>query len=242
MQYTRPTKALIGFMVLSAIAMVSHAAWHGSEWHPYLGLLLLVVALATSRMKVKIPGVDGNMSVNLPFLMLSVVTLNVAEAILVAGASTAMQTLPQGGKELNRVQMLFNVSMMTLTSGGASLLFHRSILTRASWGSVQILLVGTAITFFLGQTLPVSLILALTEGGAVRRIWASIAQMTFPYYVVGAGVTSMVQSVSHHLGWVTSLAALPVMYGIHRSYCLYFAAAAQPGSAPLAKAASVGGR
>jgi hypothetical protein len=32
----------------------------------------------------------------------------------------------------------------------------------------------------------------------------------------------MVQAVSSHLGWGLALAAFPVMYGIHRSYKLYF--------------------
>jgi hypothetical protein len=32
----------------------------------------------------------------------------------------------------------------------------------------------------------------------------------------------MVQSVSSHLGWGLALAVFPIMYGIHRSYRLYF--------------------
>jgi hypothetical protein len=37
----------------------------------------------------------------------------------------------------------------------------------------------------------------------------------------------MVQAVSSHLGWGLALAAFPVMYGIHRSYKLYFGKMAQ---------------
>jgi len=50
----------------------------------------------------------------------------------------------------------------------------------------------------------------------------NLAQLSFPYYVVSAGVTSMVQAMTPHLGWGLALAVFPVMYFIHRSYRLYF--------------------
>jgi hypothetical protein len=56
----------------------------------------------------------------------------------------------------------------------------------------------------------------------MHRIWWNLAHLSFPYYVVSAGVTSIMQSVSHHPGWVLALAVVPVMYGIYRSYRLYF--------------------
>jgi hypothetical protein len=77
-------------------------------------------------------------------------------------------------------------------------------------------------TFFLGQTAPVAGIIKLTQGAAVRRIWVSLVQLSFPYYIVSAGLTSMVNTLSHHAGWQLTLVVFPVMYGIHRSYKLYF--------------------
>ena len=65
--------------------------------------------------------------------------------------------------------------------------------------------------------------------------------MSFPYYVVSAGVTSMVQAVGSHLGWGLALAALPVMYGIYRSYQLLFGKMAETTrTAVLVKGASAG--
>lgn len=238
MQHTRLTKAFIGFMVCAAAATIADAVLHGRGWHPYLALTLLLVAAATSRMKVTIPGINGNMSVNLPFLLLSVITLSATESILIACASTIIQTLPKDGSKLKPVRVLFNVSMMAFASGAAALLFHKQ--GGLSWASAQLLLAATTATFFLGQTLPVSVIVALTDGGAIRRIWTNIAQMSFPYYVVSAGVTSMVNSVGHHIGWLAALLLLPVMYGIYRSYRLYFARAVQ--AVTLAMSATAGAR
>jgi len=75
---------------------------------------------------------------------------------------------------------------------------------------------------FLGQTVPVARIVALTEGKTSRKLWRELAQLSFPYYVLSAGVTSMVQASGSHVGWGLTLAVFPVMFGIHRSYRMYF--------------------
>jgi hypothetical protein len=240
MTHTRLAKAFIGFMVLAAAGTIGNAVSHRQSWHPYLALTLLAVAVATSRMKVTIPGIDGNMSVNLPFLLLSVITLSATESILIVCASTLIQTLPKDGSKLKPVRVLFNVSMMTFASGAAAMLVHQKVLGGMSRFSAPLLLAAITATFFLGQTLPVSVIVALTDGGAIRRTWINIAHMSFPYYVVSAGVTSMVSSVGHHIGWLATLLLLPVMYGIHLSYRLYFARAVQAVTQPMAMAAGAG--
>lgn len=238
MTYTRLTKTFIGFMAFAAAAMIGDALVQGQGWHPALAITLLLAAVGTSRMKVGIPGVKGSMSVNLPFLLLSVIMLSATESILIACVCAITQTLPADGSKLKLVRVLFNISMMAFSCGAAGLLFHQQLLNRLTWISAPLLMAATTATFFLGQTLPVSVIVALTDGGAVRRIWANIAQMAFPYYVVSAGVTSMVSSISHHIGWIAALVVLPVMHAIYRSYRLYFMKAVNAVSAPMAMAAT----
>lgn len=222
MTLTRSAKMFIGLMVLGAAAMVIRAGALRQTWHPAVAFALLAVALATSRMKVRFPGMNGNMSVNLPFLLLAVVTTSPIEAILVAGAATIVQTLPKAGGQLMPVRMLFNVSMSAVATGTAGLLFHASSLTRLHWFSLQMLLAATTAVFFVGQTVPVSIIVALTDGGTVQRVWTSLVRLTFPYYVCSAGVTSMASSSGHTGGTAAALVLFPVMYGIYSSYMLYF--------------------
>ena len=75
----------------------------------------------------------------------------------------------------------------------------------------------------------------------MRRVWLSIVQLSFPYYVLSAGMTSMVNLVSHHFGWQAALVVFPVMYGIYHSYRLYFGRTteAEP-TKSLARAAGAG--
>ncbi len=189
-------------------------------------------------MKVKLPGINGNMSVNLPFLLTAVVNLSAAEAVVVTCVSTAVQCWPRKNAKFNPQQMAFNLSMMAFASCLASLMFHADWSRGMRVAFQPVGLVLATATLFLGQTAPVATIVALSEGKAAGQIWWSLAHLSFPYYVVSAGVTSMVQAVSSHLGWGLALAVFPVMYGIHRSYQLYFGKLAEtPRTETLVRAA-----
>ena len=240
MTLTRSAKLFIGMMVMAAAAMIAGVTFQRQIWHPVLTFTLFLAAVATSRMKVKLPGLNGNMSVNLPFLLLSVVTINATESILIGLAAIIVQTWPKRGARFIPVQLLFNISMIALACGGAGLLFHASSLTHSHWYSLQLLLAAATATFFLGQTVPVSIIVALTDGEAVRGIWSSIAQLSFPYYVISAGVTSMVSSTRHPAGSAAAVLLFPVMYGVYRSYKLYFVKEGEKENVPLALAAVAG--
>jgi hypothetical protein len=222
MNNTRQIKTFIGAMIAAAVITAGYAGLMSHALHTYFALAVLVLAAMTSRMKVKLPGINGNMSVNLPFLLTAVVSLSAAEAVVVTCVSTAVQCWPRKTAKFNPQQMAFNFSMMAFASCLASLMFHAEWLRGTHLSSSTLGLVLATATLFLGQTAPVAAIVAVTEGKAAGQIWWSLAHLSFPYYVVSAGVTTMVQAVSSHMGWGLALAVFPVMYGIHRSYRLYF--------------------
>jgi len=226
MNNTRRIKIFIGAMALAAISTAGYATFVSHSLHTYFALAVLALAAVTSRMKVKLPGINGNMSVNLPFLLTAVVNLSAAEAVVVTCVSTAVQCWPRKDAKFNPQQMAFNVSMMAFATCMASLMFHAHW-SGMQWSSSTLGLALATATLFLGQTAPVAAIVAVSEGKAAGQIWWSLAHLSFPYYVVSAGVTTMVQAVSSHLGWGLALAVFPVMYVIHRSYRVYFAGMAE---------------
>jgi len=242
MNHTRQTKMFIGAMMLAAAAAAGYAAFSSHTLHVYFALAVLALSVVTSRMKVKLPGINGTMSVNLPFLLTAAVNLSAAEAVLVACVSTAVQCWPRKDTKFNPQQMTFNLSMMTFAVCAASLIGHAQWLGGAQWTSTALGLALAGITLFLGQTVPVAGIIGISEGKAAGTIWWSLAHLSFPYYVLSAGVCSMVQAASSHLGWPLALAVLPVMYGVHRSYRLYFGKPAETGRTQvLVRAAGAGG-
>lgn len=234
---TRRVNTFIGAMVVAALGSGTYVGLASHALHPYYTLGVLALAAATSRIKVKLPGIDGNMSVNLPFLLTAAVSLSAVEAVFIACASTMVQCWPKRDAKFKPAQMLFNVSMMGFASSMATIMAH------AQWSSGPLLLALATATLFLGQTGSVAAIVTLSQGGSIPQAWWNIAQLSFPYYVVSAGVTSMMQSVSHSMGWAVALAVFPVMYGIHRSYRLYFGRVtteAAPRVVALARAAGAG--
>src|SRR5580693_8305782 len=237
----RLTKAFIVGMFLAAIAGTLYASLASHALHPAYAVAVLMLAAATSRMKIKLPGIDGNMSVNLPFLLMAVVNLSALEAVSIACLSTVVQCWPKSGRKFRPEQMLFNVSMMAFAASMANVIWNAGWLGRSAWASEPLMLASATATFFVGQTAPVAGIIKLAEGTAMRRVWLSIVQLSFPYYVLSAGMTSMVNTISHHLGWKAALVVFPVMYGIHRSYRLYFRHSEEtPRTVQLARAARAG--
>jgi hypothetical protein len=232
-------KGLIVAIVLLATATTLCAIREVHPWHHYQFLTLLVSAVLASRFKLKLPGLNGNMSVNLPFILVATVQLSLIEALLVGAASIVAQSLPQGGGKPKTVQMLFNASTTVVAVGLGSLILQLALVRQLPWVSLSLLLSLAAAGFFLVQTVPVATIISLTEGGKASKIWASIFHLSFPYYVLSAGMTSLVTAASHRMGWAIPVLVLPVMYGVHRSFRLYFSRGVEvPQNLALAKSAS----
>src|SRR5258708_28866758 len=109
-------------MALAAVACSVYASLASHALHTFYALAILALAGATSRMKIKLPGINGNMSVNLPFLLMAVVNLSALEAIVIASLSTVVQCWPKLDAKFKPEQMLFNVSMMAFAASVASLI------------------------------------------------------------------------------------------------------------------------
>ena len=233
--------AFITLVAAAGLWSMGYGLTQSANWHPQEALTLFAIAVATSRMKVKLPGLTGSMSVNLPFLLIGVAELNLMEALLVSCAAIAAQCSPKNGSKPKMSQLVFNTSLMAVATTGSWRLFHQGGYAQPAWLSGGLLLPLAVAGFFLIQTVPVSIVITLAEGGMVRKIWTNIAQMTFPYYVLSAGMASMVIAARQHVGWPVSLLLFPVMYGTYRSYQGYFGRNATV-EAPLelAKAAAAG--
>ena len=83
------------------------------------------------------------------------------------------------------------------------------------------LLMVAALVFFFANTLPISVVIAMTEGKSSRKVWSECYFWSFPYYLVGAAAVGLVGIVNRAEGWETSLLILPLIYWVYRSYRLY---------------------
>jgi hypothetical protein len=244
MNNSRLATAFITTITISGLAMLAGSlvsVLKTNALHEYQFLAMLLLGAVTSRTKVKLPGINGTMSVNLPFMMIAAAQLSLFEAVVVALVSAILQSIPKRGGQFQPVKVLFNASTIVLAAGAAAILLHNGKLVSMH---ASVALLAACSIFFLVNTLPVATIISLTEGSGMMRIWSSIIHLSFPYYVACTGVTSMVTVVSQRVGWQAPLAALPVMLLMYRSYHRYFESATKsariaPATAkPLARAAA----
>ena len=217
--------SFIAVILMSSVAMLSGSILKLHGLHRYQFLSLLIISAVASRMRVKLPGVDGTMSVNLPFMLIAAAQLSLFEAVVVAIVSAGAQCIPRAGGTFQPVKMLFSVSTMVLAAGTAGILLHNDWVISASHSFSSLPLVAACSMFFLVNTLPVATIISLTEGSHLLRVWSSICHLSFPYYLACAGITSMITAMTQLIGWQVPLAILPVMLLMYRCYCLYFSRA-----------------
>src|SRR5215470_15955106 len=160
------------------------------------------------------------MSVNFLFILLGVLELSLPETLVIGCAASLTQSVWQLHGRLDPVKVLFNVCGMMANASSLTYLTYHSLVGK--FGSNKpILLMVSALVFFFANTMPISLVIALTEGKSSRRVWSECYFWSFPYYLVGAAAVGLVGIINRSAGWQTSLLVLPLIYWVYRSYRLY---------------------
>jgi len=214
------TKTFVGITVSVGMVVLGFSLLHWQSQDLTRFACYLIVALLASGLKVQLPGIDGTMSVNFLFILLGVLELSLPETLVIGCTATLVQSIWQARKRLDPVKVLFNVAGMMANASSLTYMTYHSLLGR--FGSNKpILLMMAALVFFFANTLPISLVIALTEGKSSRKVWSECYFWSFPYYLVGAAAVGLVGIVNKSAGWQTSLLVLPLIYWVYRSYRLY---------------------
>jgi len=214
------TKLFVGTTVTIGLAVLSFAFWHWQSADLTRFACYLVVAILASSLKVQLPGIDGTMSVNFLFILLGVMELSLPETLAIGCAASLMQSVWQARKRPDPVKVLFNVFGMMANASALSYAIYHWLDPRMGNEKPIILLIA-ALVFFLANTLPVSVVIALTENKKARKVWSECYFWSFPYYLVGAAAVGLVGIINRRAGWQTSLLVLPLIYWVYRSYRLY---------------------
>jgi diguanylate cyclase (GGDEF)-like protein/putative nucleotidyltransferase with HDIG domain len=205
------------YLIGIVTAFVAMSQWRLSD--PVRFACYLLIALLASGLKVSLPGINGSMSVNFFFIILGVMELSLPETLIIGYGATIVQSFWKTHSRPKAVQVTFNLANMTIAIVCASLAYH--YVERITSHSIPLMLVAAACTYFVTNTMPVAVVIALTEHKTFRKIWSECYFWSFPYYLVGAAISGGVNYVNHFIGWQTSLLILPVIYWIYRSYRVY---------------------
>jgi diguanylate cyclase (GGDEF)-like protein/putative nucleotidyltransferase with HDIG domain len=184
-------------------------------------LVYLALALLSSGMKVRLPGVEGAISVHFIFTMLGLLELTLPETLFLAVSCAAAQTFWHARSNVKPIQVFFNTTCIALTVQAAAWVFHRPWFLDMPEGELlRLTLAG--ITYFFVNHVPLAIVIALTGDQSIRAVLRSFCDWLFCYYLVGVSVAEMVHRAFGRLGWIFTLALLPPMYLIYRSVRLYF--------------------
>jgi diguanylate cyclase (GGDEF)-like protein/putative nucleotidyltransferase with HDIG domain len=220
MRRPRHANIFIAAMVVLGLAEFLTVAgdWHSSSLKKFFCYLLITVA--GSLLKVKLPGVTGTMSLNFLFVLIAITELSVPEALFIGCTATLIQCFWRTRSRPRVVQVVFNVMTISIAIALAGCVSGSAFL-RSLGPNDPIRVAVVACVYFIANTFPVGAIIALTERKPFRRIWNDCYFWSFPYYIIGAGIAQVLHLTNQRFGWHISILLLPLVYVIFRSYSLY---------------------
>jgi hypothetical protein len=215
-------RMFVALIILSGLLVLGDAVFSARSMPTVRFAGFLLVACAAARLKIKLPGLTGTMSVNLPFILMAAAEMSAPEALAVGFVSTLIQCLPSSGQKFNLVQAAFNCSAITLAVAATRWIYASPAVT-AMVPSPALRLAIAGGGYFLANTAPVAVVIWLTEQAGILRTWLEMIQLSFPYMVAGAGVAGISLTVTQEIGWQVPLVVLAIMAGIFVSYRRFFA-------------------
>ena len=214
------TRVYIACMGLAALACLipSIIFWRSTD--PAKFVCYLAAALLASSLKVSLPGIEGTMSMNFLLTLLCILELGLPETLLIGLLKTLVQFYWKPARRLKLVQLLFNLSQVTVCSAAAygAYKFFAGYVLR---GPAPLALLAAAVTHFFCNTVAMSVIIGLTEDKPIAAVWSNTYRWTFPYYMAGAAIAGSISFLNRYIGWQAALLLLAPIYLLYRSYCLY---------------------
>jgi PAS domain S-box-containing protein len=188
--------------------------------------LLFFVALSslTAAFKVQFPIASGsNMSVSY-VVDIATIILRGPHATMIVGAASAFtqSTFNQPKTNPNPpYRTLFNMAILVLTVQASGQVYQwlGGTSSTADFASTLVPLIGMALTYFLINTVPIALAIALSTNQSAFGIWKRELASSLPSYLLGAAAAAIVLAVTERSGiWFAVLLLLAPLYLTYKVY------------------------
>jgi diguanylate cyclase (GGDEF)-like protein/putative nucleotidyltransferase with HDIG domain len=217
-----PRKARAYIALTTALGAVSLAAavatWDSPDFFKYAAFLL--VAVASSSLRIRVPGISGSLSLTFLFVLFGILELNPPETLVLGCLVTLVQCYWNRSARRRFAQVIFNVCSMALAIAIADAVYHAGLFN-AHHIDPPLRLAAATCALFLANTIPVAVVTGLTEERSVVETWREGYLWSLPYYLGGAALAEIASLANHFVGWQAVLLTGPAMYLIYRSYRLY---------------------
>lgn len=182
--------------------------------------IFFVLCVGTSLFRVVLPQIQGNLSLSYVFLIWGIARLGLGETILMGCTSALVQSYWHCQKRPHPVQVLFNLSLISLSVWIGKLVFAASVVQWLIPSEViRILLAST--TYFLVNTGCVATIIALTESRPAGRVWQGSYLWTLPHYVLGASIVVTIEALQRAFGVEVVLLVVPAAYLVYQTFQMH---------------------
>jgi len=221
---TMPLKAQ-AFLVLTmamALSILVTSLRNGGWQDLPLFFSCWILALVASRMKVRLPGITGTISVAFFFYLLAIADLSLAEALVIGCSGALLQSLWKPARRPNLLQVAFNLANMTNAVYAAYVVYCFGQNFVHTYRMPLVLIVSAAL-FFVLNTLQVVGIVSLTERKPLWKTWHDCYFWCFPCYLVGGAFAGLFSIMNRSMQWYTTFLVFPIVYWIYRSYSMYLA-------------------
>jgi diguanylate cyclase (GGDEF)-like protein/putative nucleotidyltransferase with HDIG domain len=178
----------------------------------------LLLALLSSGLKVRLPGVTGTLSVSFLFILAGMAELGPFQTMAIGIGSALVQIYWNAKKHPPLYQVLFNLAAIALAIRFAESAMH---LAEDLGVSLPFRLLVATLGYFIANTFPIACAISMTERRSLVRVWRECYFWALPYYLLGATLVCVLHWVNQNLGWEFSLLAMPVAWVVYRSYRLY---------------------
>ena len=207
----------IGVATLAGLAVSARAVLYWTSTDALRFLSYFVVTAIASGLKVTLPGIRGTMSVSYIFILSSIMQLSFGETVIISIFSALVQCFWHAKERPGTVQLLYNTSTIAVSTAVAYSAYH----VWPSRFSIVFALASASSAYFLANTLSVASVVAVTERRSVVATWRTSYFWSFPYYLLGASLAACMSYLHTFLDWEITLAVLPIVFIVYRSYGLY---------------------
>src|ERR1700724_3752095 len=109
-------------MALAGTCVLGYGALHPSSRNIAQFICYLLIAILAARLKVRLPGITGTMSVNFLFILLGILELGFSEALALATAAILVQCFYRDRP--SPIQVTFNLSASAVANAAAYNVYH----------------------------------------------------------------------------------------------------------------------
>src|SRR5437899_1858125 len=186
--------------------------------YPWLYLGFVLATLFTSALKVSLPGIKGTISVAYIFVLLSITRFSMPETIVLALAACVTQCLWRPKKQVKIVETAFSAASVAGAAYFSYFLYYALGGAKPTQTASILLLFSTTTVYFLLSTFSIAGAIGLTASLPVFEVWIEGYLWSLRYSLLGASVIALVEIFAAHAGVQLPLVAVPLLYGIYRSF------------------------